>query len=94
MKIKKVIDDKILIEWYSFSEDYIEKGIIIKERYIRDVRSNIGKVLAIGDKVKNIEVGDMLLYAVGSYYTKFKLNSDDEKELIIIPSTDAILVLK
>ena len=94
MEVIKVIGDKILIEWYSFSENYVSGKVIIKERYVRNIGYNTGRVLSVGEKVKDIEINDIVFYSVGSYYTKFKLNYDDEKELIIIPRSDIMAVVQ
>jgi co-chaperonin GroES (HSP10) len=91
MKIKKIIDDKILLNWYDFNSEKNAGGIIIHERYTRAVNSNIGTVEQIGNKVIDINVGNKILYAVGSVYQPIEINGEMK---IIIPRDDVILIIE
>ena len=91
MKIKKVIDNKIVVEWYDFEKEKSYGGIIMPEYLMKDVRGNNGKVLMIGQDVKDIEIGDVVMYAVGTIY--LPIETDDGK-VIIIPRDDVIAIIE
>lgn len=92
MKIERVLGKNILVEWYDFNAEKIVGGIIIAEKAIRSVRENRGIVKMVGNDVKEVKVGDYVMYAMGTLYLPFKVN-DDEK-VIIIPEDDVLMILE
>ena len=82
MKYKKIIPlgYQILIKQVDEEDRVSESGIVTPDNTEQEQKS-FGEVLAIGDKVKKVKVGDHVMY--GTYSgEKIKLNED---EFVIVP---------
>ena len=91
IKIKSLLDNKILIAWNEFERETNVGGIIIQGYQARNVGENRGTIKMVGPNVKHVKIEDYIMYAVGTIYQPFETNHGKE---IIIPESDVIMVLK
>ena len=91
IKIKRILDDKVLVAWKDFESETKVGSIIIPVYRARNVGENRGIIRMIGQRVTKVSVGDYIMFAVGTMYEPLK--TDHGKE-IIIPEDDIIMIME
>lgn len=91
IEIKEVVDDKILVAWKDSAPETKINGIIVPTYRTKNVGENRGIVRMVGINVKKINIGDYIMFAVGTIYEPFE--TDRGKE-IIIPEDDVIMIME
>ena len=81
----KLIHDKILIK--PIKKETTKNGIYIPEKM---QKNNTGIVVLIGNKVKNIKVGDTVMRYD---HAGFKINYQGEEHFVLSEGTDIISIL-
>lgn len=98
MELIRPIKQNVLVEINSAEEETTKCGIILNNA--RDHRerqpTNTGTVLAIGEDVTEVEVGDEIVFREATYWKNSKKINPDaiDDETIIIQQQDILIIIK
>ena len=73
------VGDRLLIQQHKAKETYGDTGIYIPDA--QKVKENKGYIIAIGDEVEGVGIGDLIQYA--QFADPVEMNHQGEKHLLI-----------
>ena len=83
------IGDRVAVKAVEAKDEASASGIILPDD-VKQEKSNIGEVIAVGDKIKVVSVGDTVLYSEYGYDT---VTIDDE-EIRVIKEEKLLAIIK